>query len=284
VISMARLGFLKLGNIATSPMVELLLDERAEREDMEVRVVASGANMSPGQAEEVAKAMVEMKPDIVFVVSPNAATPGPKKAREVIAEAGIPVVVITDGPKKLLEELAERGMGGIIIEADSMIGARREFLDPIEMAIFNADAIKVLAVTGVYNIVYEAIDRIIEQLKRGEKPELPLIRVTRAMAIEAAGFSNPYAAAKAAAAYEMAKRVSNLTTEACFKEKDWKVYTALCAAAHELMRWAAMLADEAREIEKYGDSVLRRPHHRDGSLLSKRRLLEKPSKPSPSPS
>jgi len=284
VISMARLGFLKLGNIATSPMVELLLDERAEREDMEVRVVASGANMSPGQAEEVAKAMVEMKPDIVFVVSPNAATPGPKKAREVIAEAGIPVVVITDGPKKLLDDLAERGMGGIIIEADSMIGARREFLDPIEMAIFNADAIKVLAVTGVYNIVYEAIDRIIEQLKKGEKPELPLIRVTRSMAIEAAGFSNPYAAAKAAAAYEMAKRVSNLTTEACFKEKDWKVYTALCAAAHELMRWAAMLADEAREIEKYGDSVLRRPHHRDGSLLSKRRLLEKPSKPSPSPS
>ena len=284
MISMARLGFLKLGNIATSPMVELLLDERAEREDMEVRVVASGANMSPGQAEEVAKAMVEMKPDIVFVVSPNAATPGPKKAREVIAEAGIPVVVITDGPKKLLDDLAERGMGGIIIEADSMIGARREFLDPIEMAIFNADAIKVLAVTGVYNIVYEAIDRIIEQLKKGEKPELPLIRVTRSMAIEAAGFSNPYAAAKAAAAYEMAKRVSNLTTEACFKEKDWKVYTALCAAAHELMRWAAMLADEAREIEKYGDSVLRRPHHRDGSLLSKRRLLEKPSKPSPSPS
>ena len=281
---MARLGFLKLGNIATSPMVELLLDERAEREDMEVRVVASGANMSPGQAEEVAKAMVEMKPDIVFVVSPNAATPGPKKAREAIAEAGIPVVVITDGPKKLLDELAEKGMGGIIIEADAMIGARREFLDPIEMAIFNADAIKVLAVTGVYNIVYEAIDRIIEQLKRGEKPELPLIRVTRAMAIEAAGFSNPYAAAKAAAAYEMAKRVSNLTTEACFKEKDWRVYTALCAAAHELMRWAAMLADEAREIEKYGDSVLRRPHHRDGSLLSKRRLLEKPSKPSPSPS
>ena len=281
---MARLGFLKLGNIATSPMVELLLDERAEREDMEVRVVASGANMSPGQAEEVAKAMVEMKPDIVFVVSPNAATPGPKKAREVIAEAGIPVVVISDGPKKLLDELAEKGMGGIIIEADAMIGARREFLDPIEMAIFNADAIKVLAVTGVYNIVCEAIDRIIEQLKRGEKPELPLIRVTRAMAIEAAGFSNPYAAAKAAAAYEMAKRVSNLTTEACFKEKDWRVYTALCAAAHELMRWAAMLADEAREIEKYGDSVLRRPHHRDGSPLSKRRLLEKPSKPSPSPS
>ena len=279
VMDMVRLGFLKLGNIATSPMVELLLDERAEREDMEVRVVASGASMKPEQAEEVAKVMAGLEPEVVFVVSPNAATPGPRRAREVLAEAGIPVVVVADGPKKLLEELAERGMGGIIIEADSMIGARREFLDPIEMALFNADTIKVLAVTGVYNIVYEAIDRIIEQLKRGEKPELPLIRVTRPMALEAAGFSNPYAEAKAAAAYEMARRVSNLTTEACFKEKDWKVYTALCAAAHELMRWAAVLADEAREIEKYGDAVLRRPHHRDGTVLRKRRLLEKPSKP-----
>jgi methylenetetrahydromethanopterin dehydrogenase len=160
-----------------------------------------------------------------------------------------------------------------------MIGARREFLDPIEMALFNADAIKVLAVTGIYNIVFEALDKIIEQLKRGEKPELPLIRVTRSMAVEAAGFSNPYAEAKAAAAYEMAKRVSSLTTQACFKEKDWKVYTALCAAAHELMRWAAVLADEAREIEKYGDTVLRKPHHRDGSVLKKRRLIEKPAKP-----
>lgn len=281
---MVRLGFLKLGNIATSPIVELLLDERAEREDMEVRVVASGANMSPDQAEEVAKMMVRLKPDIVFIVSPNATTPGPTRAREIVAEAGIPVVVVSDGPKKLLEELGERGMGGIMIEADSMIGARREFLDPVEMALFNADAIKVLAVTGVYNIVYEAIDEIVGQLMRAEKPELPLIRVTRKMALKAAEFSNPYAEAKAAAAYEMAKRVSSLTTEACFKEKDWKVYTAQCAAAHELMRWAATLADEAREIEKYGDAVLRRPHHRDGSQLRKRALIEKPVRPQPSPS
>ena len=273
---MVRIGFLKLGNIATAPMVEMLLDERAEREDMEVRVLTSGANMGPEQSEDVARNMLALKPDLVFVVSPNAATKGPTRAREVLAEAGIPVVVISDGPKKLLEALGEKGMGGILIEADSMIGARREFLDPIEMAIFNADTIKVLSVTGVYNVVYKAIDDLIEQLKAGKKPELPLINVTRKKSIKAAGFSNPYAEAKAAAAYEMAKRVANLTTQACFKEKDWEVYTALCAAAHELMRSAAALADEAREIEKYGDSVLRMPHFDDGSILKKRKLIEKP--------
>jgi methylenetetrahydromethanopterin dehydrogenase len=273
---MVRIGFLKLGNIATAPMIEMLLDERAEREDMEVRVLTSGANMGPEQSEDVANSILALKPDLVFIVSPNASTKGPKKARGVLAEAGIPTVVVTDGPKKLLEQLGERGMGGIIVEADSMIGARREFLDPIEMAIFNADTIKVLSVTGVYNVVYEAVDGLIEQLKAGKEPKLPLLNVTRKKAIKAAGFSNPYAEAKAVAAYEMAKRVSNLTTQACFKEGDWEVYTALCASAHELMRSAAMLADEAREIEKFGDSVLRKPHYDDGSILKKRKLIEKP--------
>ncbi|MEM4728026.1 MAG: F420-dependent methylenetetrahydromethanopterin dehydrogenase, partial [Candidatus Bathyarchaeia archaeon] len=187
-----------------------------------------------------------------------------------------PVVVVTDGPRKLLEELKERGMGGIILEADSMIGARREFLDPIEMALFNADAIRVLSVTGVFSVLVGVIDKLVEQLKKGVKPELPLLEVTRSVALQASGLSNPYALAKAGAAYEMAKRVAALTTEACFREKDWVTYTSLCATAHELMRVAGILADEAREIEKYGDSLLRRPHHRDGSVLEKRKLLEKP--------
>jgi len=172
---MVRIGFLKVGNIATAPMVEMLLDERAEREDMEVRCLTSGANMGSKQSEKVATDMLALKPDLVFVVSPNAATKGPTKARGVFSEAGIPTIVVSDGPKKLLEELGEKGMGGIIIEADSMIGARREFLDPIEMAVFNADTIKVLSVTGVFNLVYKVIDDLIEQLKAGKKPELPLL-------------------------------------------------------------------------------------------------------------
>jgi methylenetetrahydromethanopterin dehydrogenase len=275
---MVRIGFLKMGNIATAPMIELLLDERAERSDMEVRVVSSGANMGGKQSEDVAKIMVSLQPQLVFITSPNASTKGPTKAREMVAAAGIPVVVVSDGPKSLLEELGQKGMGGMIIEADSMIGARREFLDPIEMALFNSDVIKVLSVTGVYNIVYETVDKMIEQLKKGEKPELPLMNVSREKAIKAAGFTNPYAEAKAAAAYEMAKRVSSITVDACFKEKDWEVYTAMCASAHEMMRSASLLADEAREMEKFGDSVLRKPHYDDGSYLKKRKLKEKPTK------
>jgi methylenetetrahydromethanopterin dehydrogenase len=275
---MIRLGFLKLGNIATAPLLELLMDERAEREDLEFRVISSGPKMTPEQSEELARAMVSLKPDMVFVISPNASLDGPRRARETISGEGIPVVVVTDGPRKLLDELRERGMGGIILEADSMIGARREFLDPIEMALFNSDAIRVLSITGVFRVLVGAIDKLVEQLKKGVKPELPLLEVTRSVALEASGLSNPYALAKAGAAYEMAKRVAALTTEACFKEKEWTIYTSLCATAHELMRMAGILADEAREIEKYGDNLLRRPHHRDGSVLEKRRLLEKPSR------
>ena len=121
---MVLIGFLKVGNIATAPMIELLLDERAEREDMEVRVVSSGANMGSKQSEEVARIMVGLKPDLVFVTSPNASTKGPTKARELIAASGIPVVVVSDGPRGLIEEFQGKGMGCIIIEADSMIGAR----------------------------------------------------------------------------------------------------------------------------------------------------------------
>jgi methylenetetrahydromethanopterin dehydrogenase len=222
--------------------------------------------------------MVSLKPDLVFVTSPNASTKGPTKARELISSSGIPVVVVSDGPKSLIEELQAKGIGCIIVEADSMIGARREFLDPIEMAIFNADTIKVLSVTGVYSLIYKTIDALIEQLKSGKKLELPLLNITREKSLKVSGLSNPYALAKAGASYEMAKRVSTLTTEACFKEKDWAVYTALCATAHELMRTAALVSDEVREIEKYGDNVMRKPHYDDGSYLMKKKLIEKPEK------
>ncbi|MEM3072121.1 MAG: F420-dependent methylenetetrahydromethanopterin dehydrogenase, partial [Candidatus Bathyarchaeia archaeon] len=36
-------------------------------------------------------------------------------------------------------------------------------------------------------------------------------------------------------------------------------------------------ADEAREIEKSNDQLYRTPHADDGSILQKRRLVEKPS-------
>ena len=275
-----KVGFLKLGNIASSPMLEFLLDERAEREDIDVRVVGSGAKLGPSQAEEIAEKLLELNPDLVILTSPNASLKGPMKAVEKIAGAGKPLIVVSDPPAlKAKERYEELGVGYIIVEADSMIGARREFLDPAEMALFNANAISLLACSGALNLLFNEIDKVIDSIKKGEKPELPRIKVTAKKAVEAAGFQNPYAKAKAMAAYEMAKNVAPITVKACFMEKDWEKYTLLCAEAHELMQAAAALALEAREIEKYGDTLRRTPHYDDGTILDKRKLIEKPRKP-----
>jgi len=40
------------------------------------------------------------------------------------------------------------------------------------------------------------------------------------------------------------------------------------------MRTAAILADEAREIEKYGDSLIRTPHFSTGDIKHKKRLRD----------
>ncbi|RLE54904.1 MAG: F420-dependent methylenetetrahydromethanopterin dehydrogenase [Candidatus Methanomethylicota archaeon] len=274
-----KISIVKIGCIGCSPLLEYLLDERADRKDIDVRVFGSGSKLDEERAVDIAKRALEFEPDLVIISTPNAALPGPTKARELIASKGIPTIVIADAPtKKVADKLKEEGFGYIIVEADSMLGARREFLDPVEMAVYNSDLIKVLAVTGAFNIIYEAVDKAIEAIKKGEKPELPTIIVNRKAAAKAAKFNNPYAKAKAMAAFEMSKRVADLTTKACFVLKDWEEYTTLCAAAHELMRHAARLADEAREIEKYGDYLIRRPHYKDGTIMIKSKLIEKPVK------
>ncbi|MCP8317674.1 MAG: F420-dependent methylenetetrahydromethanopterin dehydrogenase [archaeon] len=275
-----KIGFVKIGNIGSAPMLELLLDERAEREDIDVRVITSGAKMGVDQAAEITKKMVDYKPDFMLTASPNATLPGPSKIREVLKEAGIPLIVISDSPaKKATKQIEELGQGYIIVEADSMIGARREFLDPIEMALFNADLIKILSITGAFNIICTEMDKVIDAFKKGETPALPRIVIDKEKAVNATGFQNPYARAKAMAAYEIARRVADLSVEGCFVVKEWERYTALVATAHEMMRTASILADEAREIEKNSDSVLRMPHYDDGTLMQKRKLIEKPRKP-----
>ncbi len=274
-----RIGVVKLGNIGAAPLVEMLLDERADRADLDVRLVSSGAKMGIEQAEEIAKKILDFNPSVVIVSSPNAALPGPTKVRETSANAGIPTIVVSDAPaKKIIKDLAEKGFGYVIIESDAMIGARREFLDPIEMAIFNADITKVLAITGCFTILFTEIDKVVDAIKKGEKPTLPQIVVDKEKAADAAEFQNPYARTKAMAAYEVSRKVAELDVEGCFKVQEREKYVPIVAAAHELMRTAAMLADEAREIEKNSDNLIRRPHHKDGSPMVKRKLFEKPAK------
>jgi methylenetetrahydromethanopterin dehydrogenase len=273
-----KIGILKIGCVGVAPLLEFLLDERAERTDIEVRVVGTGASMRPDQSEDAANQLLGFKPDFAIVVSPNATLAGPKAGRETLANAGVPVLVVSDSPtRRITKELDEAGFGYIINEADAMIGARREFLDPVEVALYNSDILRVLSLTGILPILIKSVDNIIATIKVGEKPVLPRIIVNRDMAITEAGLTNPYAIAKAIAAHDIAKTVAGINTEGCFLVKEWEKYTMLVASAHEMMRYAAKLADEAREIEKRGDTVLRRPHARDGAVLRKTRLIEKPT-------
>ena len=275
-----RVGFLKLGCIGSALLLEFMLDERAERQDIDVRVVGAGAKLGTEQAEDAAKRMLEFKPQLVVLTSANATLPGPKKAREIIKAAHIPLLVVSDSPaKKAVQELEQQGFGYVIVEADSMIGARREFLDALEMVLFNLDVTRVLAITGALNLLTTEIDRAIESIKKGGEVALPKIVVDKEKAIKAAPFSNPYSATKAMAAYEMARRVADLSVEGCFVVKEWERYTQIVSAAHEMMRQAARLADDAREMEKSQDAVSRTPHYDDGSILKKRKLAEKPAKP-----
>ncbi|MFX1566305.1 MAG: F420-dependent methylenetetrahydromethanopterin dehydrogenase [Promethearchaeota archaeon] len=274
------LGVLKLGNIGTSPLLELLFDERADREDFNVLLIGSGAKMDEAAAERSTKLLIEQKPHLVLIPSPNAALKGPTKARELLKDAGIPVILLSDLlPKDQRETLTEAGFGYVLVPADSMIGARREFLDPTEMVLFNVDVIRVLAATGALRQVQIALDEIISSIAAGKTPQLPALVVNATKAVDAGQFTNPYAKVKARAAYEIAEAVAAINVKGCFKQKEHEKYIPTVASAHEMMRTAARLADEAREIEKYGDSLYRSPHFTDGSLGTLTKLGTKPAKP-----
>ncbi len=273
-----KIGILKIGCVGAAPLFDYLLDERAEREDIDVRVAGTGSKMDPEISAAAAEQLSEYKPNFAVVISPNASLPGPKKARDILATAGIPTIVLSDRPTiKIGKELESSGFGYLIIESDAMIGARREFLDPSEVTSYNGDVMKVLAVTGALKAVINALDHIITSAKKGEKFNLPTLYVDIEKALSASDLTNPYARAKAMAAHEIACRVATVNTEACFAVKDWKRYTLMVASAHEMMRAAARLANEAQEIEKCNDTLIRKPHARDGRVLNKTRLIEKPA-------
>jgi methylenetetrahydromethanopterin dehydrogenase len=276
-MQVVKIGFVKLGNIGASRILDLLLDERADREDIDARVLGTGAKMTPEHAADTSR-LLDWDPDLVVISSPNAALPGPKRAREMVKERGKPCIVISDAPaKKAVNDLKENGYGYIIIPGDPMIGARREFLDPVEMSLFNADVLSVLTIAGVVKLMQEELDAVIAAIRKGGEVKVPQIIATAEKSVERAQFSNPYAKAKAIAAYSMAEKVAELDVKGCFMMKDPKEYVPIVAAAHELLREAAKLAYEARDMEKQTDRLVRMPHARTGEVLKKEKLLEKPS-------
>ena len=271
-----KIAIIKSGNIGTSPVIDLLLDERADRPNIDVRTFGSGAKMNPEQVEDVVPKIDAFGPDFAIFISPNPGAPGPAKARELLSQKDVPAIIIGDAPGKgKKDEMDEQGLGYIIVMSDPMIGAKREWLDPTEMAIFNADILKVLAETGALRLVQKTIDGVIEQAESGSI-ELPKLIVTAEKAVDAGEFANPYAKAKAIAAYEMAGAVANLDMKGCFMTKGFENFIPLVAAAHEMAASAAKLAQEAREIEKSNDTVLRTPHMKEGNLGRKTDLISKP--------
>ncbi len=273
-----RIGIFKCGNIGTSPLLELLLDELADRKDIKVRTVTTGSKMAQEDVEEALPKMLEFNPDLCVVISPNAALPGPSMARETFTGNGKPTIVITDAPgKRVKADLEKQGIGYIIITGDPLIGARKEFLDPTEMALFNSNVNKVLAITGVYRIVQQAIDNAVYEIETGRTPALPKLVIDIAFIRDNSVFSNPYARAKSIAAYGIAEKVAEINALACFVEKESEKYIPLVASGHEIAQAAARLADEAREIEKCSDSVVRKPHAKDGRLKRKTKLMDLPT-------
>jgi methylenetetrahydromethanopterin dehydrogenase len=273
---LVKVTFVKIGYIATTTLIDALLDERSGRKDLQIRVVSSSVSMEEEAAVDVARIAAGIPSDLYVIVSPNAAMPGPTKAREALRATGKPIVVVSDEPsRKTLKENPVEGVGYIVVMNDPMIGAKQAFLDPVEMALFNSDAIRVLAVTGSFRIVQQELDKVIEQIGKGEKPTLPQVVVEKENALAAAQIKNPYAQGKAIAAFEAARRVANLSTEGTFKIEEPERYLPILTASHELLRQAAKTADEAREMEKANDSAARLAHFSKGETRKKTKLGDK---------
>ena len=81
-----KIAIIKSGNIGTSPVIDLLLDERADRPNIDVRTFGSGAKMNPEQVEDVVPKIDAFGPDFAIFISPNPGAPGPSRARELLSE------------------------------------------------------------------------------------------------------------------------------------------------------------------------------------------------------
>lgn len=272
---MLRIVFAKIGMIGITPMIEGLFDERAVRKDIIIRSVYSGCKMEPFDAHEVVEAALAFKPTLIILVTPYLQGEGPMAAVDLLSKCEVPTCVITNTASRMvLDKLDASGIGYIVVDADPMIGAKKEFLDPVEMCLFNSDIIRVLALTGVYRAIQVEVDKIIDTLKKGDKPYLPKLILDKEKALAYANYQNPYAAAKALAAFEVSRLVAELSMRGCYVVKDQVKALHYVSAAHEVMRLASLMVDEAREIEKKNDTVDRLIHISDGTVIRRLKLLE----------
>ncbi|WP_449384940.1 F420-dependent methylenetetrahydromethanopterin dehydrogenase [Candidatus Methanocrinis natronophilus] len=96
---------------------------------------------------------------------------------------------------------------------------------------------------GSVRLVQEELDGAMASIIAGSA-KLPAILSNPEKCTERMDFKNPYARAKAIGALQMAQTVAGIDAAACLRLKELD-RIALTAAGHEVMRAAAILADEA---------------------------------------
>ncbi|MHA1686136.1 MAG: F420-dependent methylenetetrahydromethanopterin dehydrogenase [Candidatus Heimdallarchaeaceae archaeon] len=273
-----RIVFVKIGNITLTTLLDIMLDERASRTDIEVTVFSSSTKLKEQDAERLLSLINKVEKDLIVVISPNANLPGPQKLVSELQDA-VPLIIISDAAKKeLRESWKEKGIGYIIAPFDPMIGAKRDFLDPAEMGIFNGQIITIFSVTGVFTFITKELDKVISELKAGNMPKLPSFYLSSTTIIRNYPFANEYSRPKAIACLEMLKQVGKINTTALYSEKDRDKAILLVAAAHEMVDQAASLAKEIRELEKSSNHLVKQPHSKDGALLHKVHFFEEAHK------
>lgn len=266
---MVKITFVKIGNITLTTLIDIMLDERASRADIEATVISSSTKMKLSAAERIFPLIDQVETDLMVMISPNANDKGPQSVIDRYKEKH-PLIVVSDtADKEVRAKWKEEGVGYIIAPFDPMIGAKRDFLDTTEMCLFNGHIITAFSACGVFAYITALFDGVIDQLKAGEKPTLPLKNMSSIGVVTSVAFGNEYSRPKALAALNILKDAGNVNVNGCFVEKDKEKALIKVAGAHEMVRQAALLADEIRELEKASNHLVRTPHGKEGELLHK---------------
>ena len=275
LINMVKITFVKIGNITLTTLVDIMLDERASRTDIDATVISSSTKMKPEAAERLFPLIDRVETDLIVMVSPNANDKGPQSVIDKYKEK-YPVIVVSDAAdKEVRAKWKEEGVGYIIAPFDPMIGAKLDFLDPTEMCLFNGYIITTFSATGVFAYIAKLLDDVISQLKEGTKPELPKNYLSSIGVVSSYPFTNEYSRPKAMAALNILSEAGKLNVNGCFIEKDPERQLIKVAAAHEMVRQASFLADEVRELEKAVNHLVRTPHNKEGKVLHKAHFFDK---------
>lgn len=238
---MNSICIIKIGNTSVAQAIDYLFTDIAK-----INIISSGAKLNPKQIKEIIPQAVDSNPDLIILTTPNPEAVGPAFARSELSQLDIPVIIIGDSPLvgvKIQDEMKHQNLGFILVSGDPMIGVRQEFLDASEMCIFNADIVKVLAICGVFKTIRKII------IKYLDHTILPQLTLTGNDVIVNAGFTNPYAEAKALAAYTVCESIAYINLEGSYLTDDFERYMDLLSAASELANTAYKLADEAYMIE-----------------------------------